>query len=60
MYNKIIIPCCFILIYAIFYNIVLKYCIAYPIHVSHILGATIQNCFIFLIVWAISKQPFHD
>ncbi|MBP6892314.1 hypothetical protein KBB68_01905 [Candidatus Babeliales bacterium] len=60
MYNKIIIPCCFIFVYAIFYNIVLKYSINYPIHFGDILVACIQNCFMFLIVWAISKQPFHD
>ena len=60
MYNKIVIPCCFIMLHAIFYNIMLKFCIAYPIHISQILGAMIKNSTAFLTIWWITKQPFHD
>lgn len=60
MYNKIIIPCCFIILYAIFYNIFLKWYITYPIHIGQIVWAMIQNCFLFLIIWITTKQPLHD
>ena len=60
MYNKIVIPCCLFAMYAIFYNIILKLCIFYPIHMGQILWAVILNCCLFLMVWSITKQPFHD
>ncbi len=60
MYNKIVIPGCMFFLYTIFYNILLAWYIAYPIHIGQIFYATFQNFSIFLIVWSITKQPFHD
>lgn len=60
MYNKIVIPCCFIFFHAIFYNILLKIWIASSISIGQILQTTIMNFFGFLGIWSITKQPFHD
>ncbi|OGB86635.1 hypothetical protein A3J41_03500 [candidate division TM6 bacterium RIFCSPHIGHO2_12_FULL_38_8] len=60
MYNKVIIPGVFIFLHAIFYNLLLKFCIAYPVHIGQILWTTIQNYTIFLGLWWTLKQPFHD
>ncbi len=60
MYNKVIIPCFFIFLYTIFYNIILKLYLLQPVQINQIFFGIIQNCFIFLIVWKITKQPFHD
>ena len=60
MYNKIVIPCCFIFFHAIFYNIVLKIWIASSISIGQILQTTMINSAGFLGFWSITKQPFHD
>lgn len=71
MYNKIIIPALFILSYAIFYNIVL--CVALPqtlceysiikrifLMTKQTIWSTIINYVLFITVWKIRQQPFHD
>lgn len=60
MYNKIVIPWFCIILYAIFYNIILKWHIAYPIHFGPLFLGIIQNCFLFLMIWIMTKQPLHD
>lgn len=60
MYNKIVIPCCFIFLYAIFYNVLLKCFITHSINIGQLLWAIIQNCTVFLGLWWTLKQPFHD
>lgn len=64
MYNKIVIPGLFILLYAIFYNIILATTLQPSLRIItpmlHIIWSTIQNYIAFICLWRLCKQPFHD
>lgn len=71
MYNKVIIPALFIFNYAIFYNIVLftalpeilcNHAIIKKIYflIHNAIWSTIINYILFIIIWKIRKQPFHE
>lgn len=60
MYNKIIIPCIFIMLYTIFYNIILYHWLYKSIQISQIITSTLQNCLTFIFIWTITKQSIHD
>lgn len=60
MYNKIFLPCLFIIMYIIFYNISLCILLNYSWSISQMIRSILQNCIFFIIIWKISKQPFHN
>lgn len=60
MYNKIVIPCCCIMLYIIFYNIISTWHLACLINYIQMFYAILQNCILFVIIWMVTKQPLHD
>lgn len=64
MYNKIFIPCIFIITYSIFTQIIITYYIPEAQTLSQILfnaiKASAQNCLGLLFIWKISKKSFQN
>lgn len=60
MYNKIIIPCSLLVLYAIFYNVTLYISLSYPVHIGEMMWAILQNCICLISVWWFTNQPIHD
>ena len=60
MYNKIVIPCLFIVLYVIFYNITLYTHLHHPFSFGQMIWAIVQNFLAFMSLWWITKQPIHD
>ncbi len=71
MYNKVIIPAFFILSYVIFYNVTLYIALPQTLYnhsiiklvfflINKTIWSTLKNYILFIIVWKIRQQPFHD
>lgn len=63
MYNKIFIPCMFIFLYAIFYNVSIAYYISTENSASiifNIFKSTFQNCACLIVIWKLAQKPFHN
>ncbi|MCX5924404.1 MAG: hypothetical protein NTZ68_03210 [Candidatus Dependentiae bacterium] len=60
LYNKVAGPCFLIFSYELFYTVIFFVFLKYPLHPLALIWATIVNCCIFVAVWRIANQPFHD
>ena|SRR5258708_40002862 len=60
LYNKVAGPCFLIFSYEIFYSVIFFIFLKYPLHPLALLWATLVNCALFVSLWKIVNQPFHD
>ncbi|HSW76186.1 MAG TPA: hypothetical protein VLG50_04040 [Candidatus Saccharimonadales bacterium] len=60
LYNKVAGPCFLIFSYELFYALIFFLFLKYPIHPLALLWATFVNSFIFIALWKMAQQPFHD
>ena len=60
LYNKAVGPCFLIFSYQLFYSVIFFVFLQYPLHPLALLWATLINCSIFVALWKMAHQPFHD